>query len=109
DATFDHAGSQRARVEVHEPFVHDGRACGEVRPEAYAVRVPDPDAGGDHVVGHPWELVDAGDLHGLPGSAGAQADLLEPVDGTRAERGPGHVGEKPEHGLEALPVWPDQA
>ena len=63
DPALDHRGAERAGVEVHEPLVHDGGALGQVRAEADPVGVGDPHAGGDHVVGHPRELVDAVDAH----------------------------------------------
>ena len=67
--------------------MHDGGALGEVRAEPDPVGVGDPDPGGQHVVGHPGELVDP--EHGdVPCAAvSPHPGQLEAVDGT----GPGVV------------------
>src|SRR5690349_9094874 len=57
DPSFDHRRAEGAGVVVDEPFVHHGRALGEVRTEAHTVGVTDAYAGRDDVVGHPGELV----------------------------------------------------
>ena len=56
-------GPERAGVEVDEALVHDRRALGQVGAQPHPVAVGDPDAGGDDVVDHPRELVDAEDGH----------------------------------------------
>ncbi len=64
DAALHHGRAQGSGVEVHEAFVHDRGAFGQVRTEADAVGVGNPDAGGDHVVHHARELVHAVDGDG---------------------------------------------
>jgi len=64
DPAFHHRRAERTGVEVDEALVHHGGAGGEVCAQAYAVGVGDAHAGGDHVVGHPRELVHA--EHGQP-------------------------------------------
>src|SRR5699024_768108 len=59
DAALDHRGTQGPGVEVHEALVHDGGALGQVRAQAHPVRVPDAHTGGQHVVHHPGEPVEA--------------------------------------------------
>ena len=108
DAAFDHGGAQRAGVEVHEAFVHDGGAFGEVGTEADAVGVGDPDAGGHHVVHHARELVDAEDGDGAaPAQLGA--GQFEAFHGGGAEVGPHDVGELAEDAVQVDGVGPDQA
>ena len=108
DAALDHGGAQGAGVEVHEAFVHDGGAVGEVRAEADPVGVGDPDAGGDDVVDHPRELVHAVDGDGAaPAQPGA--GQLEVLDGGGAEVGPDDVGELAEDAVEVDAVRLDQA
>ena len=102
DPALDHRGAERARVEVDEALVHDGGAGGQVRAEADPVGVGDPDARGGDVVGHPRELVDAVHLEVQALGAGAEPHRLEVVDGDRAERGPGDVGEQAEDAVQVL-------
>ena len=69
DPPLDHRGAERARVVVDEALVHDRGARGQVRAEPDPVGVGDPDAGRQHVVDHPRELVDA--EHRRPARAAA--------------------------------------
>ena len=96
DPALDHRGAERAGVVVHEALVHHRRALGQVRAQAHPVGVGDPDAGRQHVVDHPRELVDAVDGHVLAGAAQPGPGGLEALDRARAGRGPHHVGEQPE-------------
>ena len=63
DPALDHRRAQRAGVEVDEALVHDRRPLGQVGAQPHPVAVGDADAGGDDVVDHPRELVDAEDGH----------------------------------------------
>lgn len=108
DPALDHGGAERARVEVDEALVHDGGPGGEVRAEPDAVGVGDAYALGGDVVRHPGELVDRGDLEVQTLGAGVEPHALQVVDGDRAERGPGDVGEQPEEPVEVLAVRPDE-
>ena len=104
DAALDHRGAERAGVEVDEALVHDRRAGGQVGSEADPVGVGDADAGGDHVVGHPRELVEAEHLHRPPGqTAGRAVSARSPRPGTGPGGGPDDVAEQAEH---ARRGWP---
>ena len=109
DTALDHGGAEGARVEVDEALVHDGGALGEVRAEPDPVGVGDAYALGGDVVRHPRELVDRGHLEVQALGAGVEPDLLDVVDGDRAERGPGDVGEEAEDAVQVLAVRLDQA
>ena len=87
-------GPERAGVVVDEALVHDRGALGEVGAEPHPVAVGDADAGGDDVVDHPRELVDA--EHGDVADRRAQPVGVEPGRLDRSGAGPGHVGEQPE-------------
>ena len=82
--------------------MHDCRTLGEVGAQAHARAVGDTNAGGQHVVDHRRELVDA--LHGdgvAVASAQAQAGGLEVGNGARAGICPHDVGQ---HGEDAVQV-----
>lgn len=106
DAALDHRGAEGARVEVHEALVHHGGALGEVRAEPDAVGVGDADALGRDVVRHARELVDGRHLEVQSLGTGVEPYLLDVVDGDRAERGPGDIGEVAEDAVQALAVGP---
>ena len=99
DAALDHRRAERAGVVVDEALVHDRRALGQVRAEADPVGVGDAHAGGQHVVGHPRELVDAEDLHRAL-AAQRQPGALEVLDRARPEAGPHDVGQQAEDAVE---------
>ena len=72
---------------------------------ASATRTP---AGRD-VVEHRWELVERLDRERTAGGTSGQYDVGEVGDGDRAEVGPGHGGEQPEHTVEVDRVRRRQA
>ena len=108
DPALDHGGTQRARVVVAEALVHDRGALGQVGAEPDPVGVGDPHPGGDHVVGHPRELVDAGDLEREAVRAGAQPYRGGLGRQDRAQGGPGNVGQQAEHAVQAGAVRLDE-
>ena len=80
--------------------MHHGGALGEVGAEADPIRVRDAHAGGNDVVDHAGELVDAehGEVRAV--RPRAQADVAEGVQGDRPEGGPRHVRQQPEDPVE---------
>ena len=108
DPALDHRGPERPGVVVDEPLVHDGRALGQVGAEPDPVGVADADAGGQHVVDHPRELVHA--VHGHPRPAGHQPGpgLLEVGHRARSGGGPHDVGEQAEDALHRDRPRPDE-
>ena len=108
DPALHHRGAQRAGVVVDEAFMHDGRPAGEVRTEADPGGVGDAHTAGNHVVGHPRELVHAPHGHRSPAAEQAQPRRLEPVHRARPLAGPHHVGQHAEHPVEVEPVRRDQ-
>ena len=73
DPALDHRGAERPGVVVDEALVHHRGALGEVRAEPDPVGVGDPHPGGQHVVGHPRELVDAEHADRAPAPRAAAA------------------------------------
>jgi hypothetical protein len=108
DPALHHRGAERAGVEVDEALVHDGRAFGQVRTEAHPVGVGDADTGGQDVVGHPRELVDAEDADVAVCRREAQPGELEALHGAGAGAGPHDVGEQAEDAVEVDAVRGDQ-
>ena len=89
DPALDHRGAERAGVVVHEALVHDGGALGQVGAEPDPVGVGDPDAGRQHVVDHPRELVDAEDRHVLAARPRSRAPGR--LEARRPRTGPAEV------------------
>ena len=81
DPALDHRRAEGAGVVVDEALVHDRRALGEVGAQPHPVGVGDADAGGDDVVDHPRELVDAEDGH-VPDAPPAAGAALKPAAST---------------------------
>ena len=109
DPALDHRGAERAGVEVDEALVHHGGARGQVGAEPDPVRVGDPHPGGDHVVGHPGELVHPVHREVTAGGAFDDAQLVHPLRRARPGRGPGHVGQHAEDAVEVELVGAHQA
>lgn len=77
--------------------------------EAHAVGVGDADAGGDDVVRHARELVDAVDRQVQALGAGGEAGALDVPGGDGADGGPRDVGQEAEDAVQVLAVGLDQA
>ena len=73
DSAFDHGGTQRAGVEVHETLVHDDGARREVRSQAHARRIRNAHTFGGDVIGESRKTVDAGCLNSGARQAWAKA------------------------------------
>lgn len=95
-------------VEVHEAFVHDRGAFGEVGTQTDAVGVGNAHTGGNDVVNHPRELVHAED-HNVAALAQARAGQFEAVNRGGAEVGPHNVGQLAEDTVQVDAVRLDQA
>ena len=108
DATFNHRGAKRARVEVAEPLVHDGGARGEVCPEAHTIGVGDAHSARDDIVGHARKLVDTMNAQDAAIVADSPAEFFQPVDRRRAEVRPHDVGELAEDAIEVDRPRPHQ-
>src|SRR5665647_2157996 len=97
DPALDHRDAERPGVEVDEALVHHRGALGEMGAQTHPVGVGDPDAGRDHVVHHPRELVDAEDRRSVAvDRAQPQPGLLEPFGRARPAIGPHDIGQYPE-------------
>ena len=108
DAALHHRRAQCAGVEVDEALVHDGGAGRQVGAQPHPVGVGDAHPGGQHVVDHPRELVDAVDGHRSL-AAQPRAHRLETLDRAGSVISPHHIGQHPEQAAGVQPVRRHQA